>query len=456
MEYEKYRVLLIEDSKIDQMAFIRYVEKDNLPYDYAIAASTKEATISLKTKAFDVIVMDYELRDGTSLQLFELIENTPVIVVTGSGNEEIAVNVMKSGAYDYIVKDPEYRYLKLLPVTVENAIGHARAKRDLRMLSRALMSISDSVYIVNMEDEIIFTNRAFCNTYGYQEDEISGKHSHILWTKEELAISQLDKMFSDNGSEFNHKRKDGSAFPVSLSKSTVIDAKGREIAFVGVAHDITERVTTQKALGEYAFELERLNTDLRKSEYHFQELNEAKDKFFSILSHDLKDPFNGLLGLSELLFSRMDRLEPEDIKESIKSIYESSKHLYQLLEKLLQWGQIQMSGMPFEPEDISLDAVTKDCIRLLKNRAEEKNIHISCEIPNGTRVFADQNMIHSILQNLITNGIKFTPKGGQIRVFSEDLDQWTEVFIKDTGVGISREDQEKLFQIDQYHSTTGT
>ncbi len=456
MGYEKYRVLLIEDNKIDQMAFIRFVEKDNLPYNYAIAASTKEATTSLKTNTFDIIIMDYELSDGTSLQLFELIDNTPVIVVTGSGNEEIAVNVMKSGAYDYIVKDPEYRYLKLLPVTVENAIDHSRAKRDLRMLSRAVMSISDSVYIVSIEDKIIFINKAFCDTYGYQEDEILGQHSHILWAKEESATSRIDEIFSDSDSGVNHKRKDGGIFPVSLSKSIVTDAKGREIALVGVAHDITERVATQKALGEYAFELERLNADLRKSEYHLRELNEAKDKFFSILSHDLKNPFNGLLGLSELLLSKMDSLEPKDIKESIGSIYESSKYLYQLLENLLEWGRIQMSGTPYEPEDCSLHIIAKDCIFLLKNRAEEKDIHISFEIPNDIWVYADQNMIRSILQNLISNAIKFTPRGGQIRIFLEQMDQWIEVFISDTGVGISREDQEKLFQIDQYHSTFGT
>jgi len=135
---ENFRILLIEDDKVDQMAFERFVERENLPYDYQIAGSVSEARAVLAAERFDAALIDYFLGDGTAFDLFGEVRETPVVMITGSGDEDIAVQAMKAGAYDYLVKDPAGNYLTTLPITVENAIRRKRAEEELRQYQERL------------------------------------------------------------------------------------------------------------------------------------------------------------------------------------------------------------------------------------------------------------------------------------------------------------------------------
>ena len=128
---ENFRVLLIEDDKIDQMAFERLVKREDLPYDYQIAGSVSEAREVLAAERFDAVLMDYVLGDGTAFDLFGEAKDAPIVMMTGSGDEAIAVQAMKAGALDYLVKDPEGNYLTTLPVTVESVISRRLAEEEL-------------------------------------------------------------------------------------------------------------------------------------------------------------------------------------------------------------------------------------------------------------------------------------------------------------------------------------
>src|SRR5579885_247588 len=134
----RYRVLVVEDDKVDRMAFERFVKDENPPYDYTLAGSVSETKRILGFKEFDVVIADYMLGDGTVFDVFDLIKDTPIIIVTGSGNEKVAVEAMKSGAYDYLIKDPERNYFKVLPITIENAIKHMRAETEVQRLHMEL------------------------------------------------------------------------------------------------------------------------------------------------------------------------------------------------------------------------------------------------------------------------------------------------------------------------------
>ena len=131
MKNVRHKVLLIEDDKVDQMAFRRFVEENNIPYDYAIAGSVAEAKTILASEKFDTIIADYLLGDGTAFDIFDLKIDVAIIVTTGSGDEEVAVKAMKAGASDYLIKDPERNYLKVLPATVENVVMRKRAEEAL-------------------------------------------------------------------------------------------------------------------------------------------------------------------------------------------------------------------------------------------------------------------------------------------------------------------------------------
>ena len=141
MDVKKINLLLIEDDKVDQMAFERCIKTKNLPYEYAIANSVAEATELLKDNGFDVIISDYMLGDGTSFELFDNFKDIPVIFTTGTGNEEIAVEAMKSGASDYLIKDPEGNYLKTLPSTVELALKRKQTEDELQNYHHRLESM---------------------------------------------------------------------------------------------------------------------------------------------------------------------------------------------------------------------------------------------------------------------------------------------------------------------------
>ncbi len=239
------KLLLIEDDKLDQMAFERFVKKDNLPYTYRIANSVKEVNEILPHHQFDIIVADYNLGDGTVFDVFNLMKKIPVIIITGAGGEDIAVQAMREGAYDYLIKDLEYNHLKVLPVIVENAIKHQKVQQELDILSQAVKSTKDSVYITDMNDHIIFVNDSFVETYGYNRNEIVGKKSRVQLKitnrkkeREKAENADLNIQLKD---EFFSVRKDGYQFPISLSQSTVEDKDGNKKAVVHVLRDITDR-----------------------------------------------------------------------------------------------------------------------------------------------------------------------------------------------------------------------
>ncbi|MHC4538619.1 MAG: PAS domain S-box protein, partial [Planctomycetota bacterium] len=264
MENARYRILLIEDNELDQMAFKRFVETNAIPYDCTVAGSVTEAKRVLGTSQFDIIIADHSLGDGTALDVLQSASDIPIIVVTGAGDEETAINAWKAGAYDYLVKDINQTYLKAIPVTVENAIRHNMVEKKLQLLSGAVMSTEDSVYITDMQGTIVFVNRAFCKTYGYKEDEIVGKNGNVLWigrhqSQNTRSVFQTKTVGSSWEVGFYHRRKDDSVFPVSLSRSNIKDANGRDVAIVGVARDITERILVEDEIRTASLKLKKKN-----------------------------------------------------------------------------------------------------------------------------------------------------------------------------------------------------
>jgi len=258
MKESRHRVLLVEDDELDRMAFTRSVEDANLPYDCRIAGSVSEARAILGPERFDIVISDYSLGDGTAFDILDMVKDIPVILVTGAGDEELVIKAWKAGAYDYLIKDLERNYLKAVPVTIENAIKYKKTKERLQLLSGAIMSTADSVYITDLEGKIIFVNKAFCKAYGYEEEEIMGKDGNVLWigkSESDYTRSVFRTQISANDGEigFYHKRKDGSIFPVSLSRSIIKDSTGKSVAVVAVLRDISGLILVEdkiKALNQ--------------------------------------------------------------------------------------------------------------------------------------------------------------------------------------------------------------
>ncbi len=165
-------------------------------------------------------------------------------------------------------------------------------------------------------------------------------------------------------------------------------------------------------------------------------LNETKDKLFSVIAHDLKNPFNSIIGFSELLLEGRDDFQPEKVEQMLQNIHRQSKSTYELLENLLDWARSQTDCIAFRPENISLRSVVRDVKSSLEAPAKEKGISFRCEIPDHLVVKADRPMLQIILRNLLHNAVKFSHSGGEISCRAEPCEGGVCVMISDTGVGM--------------------
>ncbi len=223
------------------------------------------------------------------------------------------------------------------------------------------------------------------------------------------------------------------------------------------ASELLARVKTHLELKFSRDAIEDYSIKLEKSEKECRVMNDSKDKFFSILAHDLRGPFSGFLGLSELLTEEYDRMEKEDVVKIGSSLNKSAKRLFSLLENLLNWSRIQMGRMEFSPTKLELKNAIVEVVNLYMQTAEVKKIDLKYKVEDGTLVNADKEALNVILRNLISNAVKFTPEGGEINVVAEIFDEDKyKVSVEDSGVGMDEEAKSKLFRLDEKHSTLGT
>lgn len=212
----------------------------------------------------------------------------------------------------------------------------------------------------------------------------------------------------------------------------------------------------EERLTQNSIEIERQRDELNKQKKELEELNATKDKFFTIIAHDLKNPFNTVIGLSELLMERFDTYDESKIKNFIRQINKFTLNAYDLLEDLLQWAKSQTGRLKVQEEKVDLNSLVSESIGFLKERANEKNIRIKTEINKNTVARIDKNMIGTVLRNLISNAIKFTENNGEIIIKTDINSDFIHVNVIDSGVGIPAENMDKLFRIDKNISTQGT
>lgn len=197
-------------------------------------------------------------------------------------------------------------------------------------------------------------------------------------------------------------------------------------------------------------------TERRRAEQTLRELNATKDKFFSIIAHDLKSPFNSILGLSSYIIEQMKEKKYENLEEYATIIRDSSQQTIGLLSNLLEWSRTQTGRMEFRPEEAELISLIEKEIELLNDSARQKKITVTIEPFQRIYTRIDQNMFRTIVRNLISNAIKFTGTGGKISIVVTESEQYHEISISDNGMGIKKERVEKLFRIDENQSTPGT
>jgi PAS domain S-box-containing protein len=297
---ELIKLLLVEDDVIDQMAFKRAVKNQQLNYDFQIADSVKKATELLSKEEYDIVVTDYNLGDGTGFDIFTLAKDTPIIFTTGAGDEEIAVQALKSGAFDYLIKDQERIYLKALPDKIENAtkqkkyeIERKKAQEALRKSEeqfRVLFENSpDAIFVGNEEGLIIDINTAACQLHGLSKEELRGKNLTELvpeYLRESTRLDYTDWLHGNiTYRESASLRVDKTIVPVEIRANKIQFAGDN--ALLLLVRDITERKQAEKKIAQANRDLK---TERDKLEYRllFEDLlNNISTRFINLSAQEL-------------------------------------------------------------------------------------------------------------------------------------------------------------------------
>lgn len=323
-------------------------------------------------------------------------------------------------------------------------------RSNLLNFSDGIKNIFISIVYKNGEDRNFFSNSIYDIT-GYKPDEINSFSEKIysLVCEEDLPLlkkrlAQLESDSSlDSGSlNFRIVSKSGNKIWLQESLKMIRDHDGEIIEKRSTFFDITE-------LKEKELKIEKSNASL-------VEQNAAKDKFISIISHDLRAPFTTLLGFSEILLNEKDLTEDEKL-EYLKYIYDASKTQLNLINCLLDWSRLQTGRIKIDPMRLNVKSAIAAAVTPLTGDAVRKNIDIKFDIPADLFMNADERLIGQAIVNLTSNAIKYTPDGKEIYIHAQRFkDGMIEIIVRDQGLGIAEENQDKLFKIDQKFSLVGT
>jgi len=209
-------------------------------------------------------------------------------------------------------------------------------------------------------------------------------------------------------------------------------------------------------INEQKEELQQTLFQLNENQIRLKEANATKDKMFSIIGHDLRNPIGSFKSMTEMLAADYQQFDNDTLVEIFKELSISANQTYNLLENLLFWAKSEKGEMNFKPEKINLNLIVEENVSLLLASAKNKNIHLQSLLDVKVEAFADKNMITTVIRNLVSNSLKFTPIGGRVSIAAKTIDNFVEVTIIDTGVGISEENMKKMFVKNEHFTTYGT
>lgn len=549
-------ILIVEDNPGDMIILSEHLKSTGLNCRISHASFLHEAIETCKKKDFGIILLDLGLPDSFGLntlkQMSEAAGKAALVVMTGLDDEIIALESLRQGAQDYLVKNrltPEiiFRTIKysierkkIIDIQVQNArrfsmlsaatgaLNEFDELSDIfRIICAGLRQLLDDAVILAVEfpeqnvvrlsgiellepqfDEILRITGRNLRHPVFNFEKGSAKVLSLFENKKlkrvqggiyeafnghvnEESCEQLNKLFN-----INHVYTIGfqqysllyggfiilSEYPVSEDDRLIIETIGNHTS-LNIHRRIIERHLrfSEERYRKLSFELEQkvkertkdialVNEQLQKeltdriqaesalkiSETRLKELNATKDKFFNIVAHDLKNPFTSLLGSSELLFESINHLGKEKIKELAVILNNSAKSGYAILQNLLDWSRSQTGVLKMNREWIPLRTLIDENIHNQELFSSNKDVTIHSEINDHIQIYADKNMVSTILRNLISNALKFSYRSGVVIIKAKANKKEIEISVKDFGTGIPEENIDKLFRIDTRYSVPGT
>lgn len=397
--------------------FLGKLVEEILPHEVVIITRQKvEAVLSSGESGYST----YELQIGDELKYFES-RYVPC------GNKEVLS----------IVRDISER---------------KKVEKSLNVAMESYMdifnSVSEAIYVLDESGIFIDVNRGAEKMYQFTKNELIGQSLESIGSSEkndlkeiQSILKQVYKTGTSASFDFWAMRKNGEIFPkeVFVNKGKYF---GKDV-LIATARDITEKNLAEERI--------------RAKNEELQKINAEKDKFFSIIAHDLRSPFAAFLGLTQLMVQDLPTLERDNIQEIALLMKESATNLHSLLENLLQWSRLHQGIVAFNPHHFLLVEKVNNSMHSVMEIAVNKGVEIAINIPVGTIVYADENMLESTIRNLATNAVKFTDKGGKILIsVKSEPNGDAKISIKDTGIGMNEQMIENIFRIDELSCRQGT
>ena len=378
----------------------------------------------------------------TEYTIDELILKNEELQARLSEAEE-ALNAIRNGDVDAIVVSGQ---------SGEKVFTLTSADAPYRLI---LEEMGEGAAVIKSDGAILYCNHRFTDIFSDSTQTVIGLNLISLVSEvERLKLRKflekgLKERITGIISHFSSLSENASYLNISLRPLPA----GVEGDICLIVSDITIMQQYQDHLQDMVIER---TLEIEKANEQLRELNATKNKFFNIIAHDLTSPFTSLLGASELLVENMNLLNPEKIKTLVMILKEASKNGYSILQDLLEWSRSQTGMLVLDPGRINLRDLIDEQIRNVSLVSAYKEIEICSLVKNDTYIFTDRNFLNTILRNLISNAIKFSNRNGKVLISSEVIGNEIIVSVKDNGIGISQENIENIFKLDNKYKRPGT
>ena len=347
-------------------------------------------------------------------------------------------------------------YLLLLTILFRFIVSDVKKRRELaakvadsrRELETIINTTPALIFVKDIEKKFTLLNKSFLDFFNIDRDKVLLQNNEQLLVQDSywLANEEDDAILKDKITIHNIERQiklsDGTIRVLNLNKAPLLGPDNNVVGIVGVMDDITNRIEFQN--------------ELVNSRKELSEINKQKDKLFSIIAHDLKSPFTGILGFTELLINDFDELSDIEKKQYLQNTYSSMKNVLALIENLLTWARFNLNRVEYNPKEISIAKVIREVFETQNVAASVKKIELAFDCNENIKAYADENMISTVIRNLISNAIKFTNSNGTIKVNGFYEGESVKVSVEDNGVGMEPEIANNLFNFDKQTTTAGT
>jgi signal transduction histidine kinase len=447
--YHELGLATDESGALNNIGFIFY---DNNQYDSAL------------TYFFQVM----EKLDPDSLNttvqhnILSGVYNNTALTYTELGEYKLALDYFKRGLELAITADDEYN-ISSVYINLGSLYGEmGKLDSALFYLHRALQIADKRGFLsvtLNTFEELAKLHAnigSYGPAYNWQV-RYDTLYKSVFTESQSTYISQLRAMYEQEISEKEISQlQSESQVQKMLNKVFIIFIVVIVVLVIIIAVNLKSKKRTNQMLAERNLQISNALQKISESETELQKLNMSKDRIFSVVAHDLRNPVAAVTGFSELLYDNFDEFPVDTQKEYLLQVLQGTQRIQNLLENLLIWARAQMKAVKYQPELLKVKGLVEDCVKEMKANLDHKKVDCLVNINQKYVVYADKAMMHTVLRNLIINAIKFSFPGGKIRITSVSEKNSCSITVSDEGIGIQPEIQEKLFKSNEVVSTPGT